>query len=155
MVQVVAPSGPLVLVGHSRRLYANALAHLARTRARGLALVDPVHPDNGRFQRELPPNLFRRDGCDLTVRYRMARVLTRLRRARLVKALLMRNPPSGRLARTDAEHVIILRRQLLSGDTHLGRSARVDTATGTGHSFHPEKPETVRAVVTELIDQAM
>ena len=90
----VAPDGPLVLVGHSQGgLYTNALARIAGVRVRGVALLDPAHPANGRLRRELPAPLFRRSRSDLAVGLRMGRRLARLRVMGAFKPLMMKGPP--------------------------------------------------------------
>jgi pimeloyl-ACP methyl ester carboxylesterase len=94
LVEGVAPDGDLVLVGHSQGgLYTNALARLTGQRIRGVVLLDPAHPDNGRLRRELPPELFRRSRSDLSVGLRMGRTMARLHLMGIVKPLLMRGPP--------------------------------------------------------------
>ena len=90
----VAPDGPLVLVGHSQGgLYTNALARIAGVRVRGVALLDPAHPDNGRLRRELPTRLFQRSRSDLAVGLRMGRRLARLHVMGAFKPLMMKGPP--------------------------------------------------------------
>jgi len=94
LVEGVAPDGALVLVGHSQGgLYTNALARLAGPRVRGVVLLDPAHPDNGRLRRELPPELFRRSRSDLSVGLRMGRTVARLHLMGLLKPLMMQGPP--------------------------------------------------------------
>jgi pimeloyl-ACP methyl ester carboxylesterase len=90
----VAPDGPLVLVGHSQGgLYTNALARMAGVRVRGVALLDPAHPDNGRMRRELPTQLFRRSRSDLAIGLRMGRRLARLHVIGAFKPVMMNGPP--------------------------------------------------------------
>jgi pimeloyl-ACP methyl ester carboxylesterase len=94
LLKAVAPGGPAVLVGHSQGgLYTNALARLAGDRVRGVVLLDPAHPDNGRLRRELPPKIFRASGSDLAVRLRMASTLARLRLMWILKPVIMSAPP--------------------------------------------------------------
>lgn len=94
LLDAVASDGPLVLVGHSLGgLYTNALARMVGRRVRGVALLDPVHPDNVRLRRELPPKLFRRSGSDLAGRLRMGRSAARLHLIGALKPLITRGPP--------------------------------------------------------------
>jgi pimeloyl-ACP methyl ester carboxylesterase len=94
LLSAVAPDGPLVLVGHSQGgLYTNALARLAGVRLRGVLLLDPAHPDNGRLRRELPPQLFRRSRSDLAMGLRRGRRLARLHLMGAFKPLIMKGPP--------------------------------------------------------------
>ena len=62
-------------------------------RVRGVALLDPAHPDNSRLRRELPPQLFRRSRSDLTVGLRMGRRLARLHVMGAFKPPMMKGPP--------------------------------------------------------------
>jgi pimeloyl-ACP methyl ester carboxylesterase len=94
LLKSVAPAGPLVLVGHSQGgLYTNALARLAGDRVRGVALLDPAGPDNGRLRRELAPRIFRASGSDLAVRLRMANTLARFHVMWALKPVIMSAPP--------------------------------------------------------------
>jgi len=94
LIDVVAPHGPLVLVGHSQGgLYTNALARLGGSRVHGVALLDPASPDNGRLRRELPPIVFRRSGADLATRLRLANTMARLHVIRAFKPVITKAPP--------------------------------------------------------------
>src|SRR5215472_194620 len=118
----VAPEGPLVLVGHSQGgLYTNALARLAGDRVRGAVLLDPASPDNGRLRRELPRELFRRSGSDLSSRLRLARKLARLHLMGMIKPLMVSSPPLSLCRHHPAEA-----RQAMW--THLKRAESYDTA---------------------------
>ncbi|MGH8918908.1 MAG: alpha/beta fold hydrolase, partial [Actinomycetes bacterium] len=93
-LDATAPDGPVVLVGHSQGgLYANALARLAADRVHGLVLLDPAHPDNRLLRSELPADVFRRSGCDLTIQLGRAHSAARLHLVRLLKPALTRQPP--------------------------------------------------------------
>jgi pimeloyl-ACP methyl ester carboxylesterase len=125
VLDIVAPEGPLVVVGHSQGgLYANAIARLAGSRVGGLVLLDPAHPDNARLRRELPPKLFQRSGSDLAVNFRRARLITRLRLAWAVKPLLMKNPPLSYCQQYPADAIESIWR-------HMARTRTYNTAFNT------------------------
>ena len=221
LLQAVAPEGPLILVGHSQGgLYTNALARLVRPRVRGVALLDPAHPDNGRLRRELPPRVFRNSGSDLAVRLRTGNTVARLHLMGLLKPVIMgappftfcrRHPPAARraiwrnlkraqayqaalaeyeelefrtaardldalgpfpevplsvlvhdpevlttdmsthLPREEAAQVEAIWGELLREQASLSPLGRVQTAGGSGHLIHLEKPDLVVAAVFELV----
>jgi pimeloyl-ACP methyl ester carboxylesterase len=221
LLQAVAPDGPLILVGHSQGgLYTNALSRLVRSRVRGVALLDPVHPDNGRLRRELPPRVFRNSGSDLAVRLRAGNTMARLHLMGLLKPVIMGAPPftfcrrhppaarramwrhlkraqayqaalaeyeelefrtvagdlddlgpfpevplrvlvhdpevlttdmSARLPREQAAQVEAMWGELLREQASLNPLGRLQTAGGSGHLIHLEKPELVLAAISELV----
>ena len=118
----LAPDGPLVLVGHSQGgLYTNSIARLVGSRVLAVVLLDPAHPDNSRFRRELPPKLFRASGSDLSVRLRMARNMARFRLIWLLKPLMRKQPPFLYCAQHPPEALRAMWR-------HLGRAQAYETA---------------------------
>jgi pimeloyl-ACP methyl ester carboxylesterase len=133
LVSEVAPDGPLVLVGHSQGgLYTNALARMAGGRVRGVALLDPAHPDNGRLRRELPTKLFQRSRSDLAVGLRMGRWLARLHVMGLLKPLIMKGPPFLYCAQHPAEARDAMWRHLkqpLAYDTALAEYGELEFRT--------------------------
>ncbi|MDP2887250.1 MAG: alpha/beta hydrolase [Ignavibacteria bacterium] len=57
--------GPLVLVGHSLGgLFVNRFCRMFPDLVAGVVLIDPMSPDDNRFERELVPNVYRRSGID-------------------------------------------------------------------------------------------
>ncbi len=83
-----------MLVGHSQGgLYTNALTRLAAARASAVVLLDPLHPDNARFRRELSPKLFAASGVDKTKNLRLGRRLTKLHTAGMFRSTVMKGPP--------------------------------------------------------------
>lgn len=84
----------LVLVGHSQGgLYANALARLAAARVSAVVLLDPLHPDNARFRRDLPSATYAASGVDKTRNLRLGRQLAKLHATRAFRARMMKGPP--------------------------------------------------------------
>jgi pimeloyl-ACP methyl ester carboxylesterase len=224
LLQAVAPEGPLVLVGHSHGgLYTNALARLVRHRVRGVALLDPAHPDHGRMRRELPPRVFRNSGSDLAVRLRTGNTVARLHLMGILKPVIMGAPPftfcrrhppaarramwrhlkrpegyraalaeyeelefrtaardpealgpfpavplrvlvhdpevlttdmSARLPRVEAAQVEATWGELLREQASLSPLGRTETAAGSGHLIHLEKPELALAAISELVGTA-
>jgi pimeloyl-ACP methyl ester carboxylesterase len=214
----------LVLVGHSQGgLYTNALARLVRHRVRGVALLDPAHPDNGRMRRELPPRVFRNSGSDLAVRLRTGNTVARFHLMGILKPVIMGAPPftfcrrhppaarramwrhlkrpeayqaalaeyqelefrtapsdletlgpfpsvplrvlvhdpevlttdmSARLSRAEAAQVEAIWGELLREQASLSPLGRTETAGGSGHLIHLEKPELALAAISELVSAA-
>ena len=122
LIDAVAPDRPLVLVGHSQGgLYSNELARLAGARIRGVLLLDPASPDNGRLRRELPPKLFERSRSDLSVGLRMARRIARLHLIGLFKPILTTQPPLSYCSKHPPEALDSMWR-------HLRRAQAYETA---------------------------
>lgn len=84
----------LILVGHSQGgLYANGLARLAAPRVSAVVLLDPLHPDNARFRRELSPALYTASGVDKTKNLRLGRRLAKLHATGTFRSAVMKGPP--------------------------------------------------------------
>ncbi|WP_232667287.1 alpha/beta hydrolase [Pseudonocardia sp. TRM90224] len=134
-LDATAPDGPVVLVGHSQGgLYANALARLAADRVRGLVLLDPAHPDNRSLRSDLPPDVFRRSGCDLAVQLGRAHSAARLHLMPLLKPALARQPPLA-LCR---DHPRAARDAIWR---HMSRAASYSTALAEYDELETGKPQ--------------
>lgn len=137
VLAAVASDAPLIVVGHSQGgLYANAITRLAPSHVRGLVLLDPAHPDNARLRQDLPGEIFRRSGSDLTPRLRTARRLARLRLGVALRPLLMKSPPLSLCRDYPAEAIDSIWRHMKRAQTY--ETALSEYAELEAHTSHDD-----------------
>ena len=173
LVDILAPDGPLLLVGHSAgALYVRLLAHRRRDRVAGLVLVDGLEEHHRTRVLQLPPpgdssdarawrdylagqrarQTLADDGVDRVVRdMEPARNLGHLP-IRILSAEEPLGPPPPGFARGMIDH---MERIWRDGQRRMeGLSTRTVRAVvpGTGHLLHRDRPDAVVSAVRDLLD---
>jgi pimeloyl-ACP methyl ester carboxylesterase len=94
LLQALNLPGPFVLVGHSQGgLYVNHFARLFPEMIAGAVLLDPLSPDDNRFKKELPPNVYQSSGVDKSATMKIGAWVAELGLLRALRSLLLKSPP--------------------------------------------------------------
>ena len=138
---------PVVLVGHSLGgLYVNHFARLYPSSVGGIVLIDPISPDNDRFRKELPPQVFRKSGVDETTTLKIMSMFNGFGLTRLLKKWAMRSYVTLLADPLPAETLSVLWKHMLLPHTPKTALGEYYMIQGGGAQIDLRSPEGFPAV---------
>jgi pimeloyl-ACP methyl ester carboxylesterase len=133
LLQKLALPKPYILVGHSQGGF--YLQHYARKYPKdtaGIILLDPLSPDDNRFERELSTKIYKGSGVNKIRGIKQGSVLSKIGLLPLLKPLLLKSPPFYYYKDIPDETLKVLWR-------HFIRKGAFDTALAEYQEFQQGK----------------